>query len=132
MSALHVAVGVIVNPAGNILISRRRAAAHQGGLWEFPGGKVRAGEGVVAALQRELREELGLQINSPTPLLEVRHDYDELAVLLDVWLVRAFSGEPSGREGQPLRWVSAAALSDYAFPAANRPIVAACRQLRQS
>lgn len=122
---VHVAVGVIVNGERHILIALRPARSHQGGLWEFPGGKVEAGETVQTALQRELLEELGLTVDACRPLLEVCHDYGDKSVLLDVWWVEAFSGEPEGREGQPLRWVSAEALAGYDFPAANQPIVSA-------
>ena len=102
MKRLHVAVGVILDPAGNILISRRAQDSHQGGLWEFPGGKVEVGESLEAALARELREELGIHIGRTTPLLEVRHDYSDKSVLLDVHVVWEFSGEPRGLENQPL------------------------------
>ncbi|WP_373083932.1 8-oxo-dGTP diphosphatase MutT [Zhongshania sp.] len=124
---VHVAVGVVFNPLGDILIARRANDAHQGGLWEFPGGKVEAGEGVCDALARELHEELGIHIElaSCRSLIEINHDYGDKRVCLDVWLVSRFSGEAIGREGQPLRWVSPQALSDYVFPAANVAIVEA-------
>ena len=123
--ALHVAVAVIRNAQNDILISRRHADAHQGGLWEFPGGKVRRGESLQQALGRELREELGIEIGAIRPLLQVEHDYGDRQVLLDVWLVREFSGEARSLEGQPLRWVAPTELAHYAFPAANRPILEA-------
>jgi 8-oxo-dGTP diphosphatase len=122
---VHVAVGVIRGADGRILLSRRRDEAHQGGLWEFPGGKVESGETVQDALARELGEELGILVRRSEPLIEVRHDYGDKQVLLDVWWVTAFSGTPTGREGQPLSWVAPAALSEQAFPAANLPIVQA-------
>lgn len=123
MAALHVAVGVVTDDDGRVLISRRAEAAHQGGLWEFPGGKVEPGESVERALQRELAEELGLQVRETRPLLLVPFDYGDKAVLLDVHRVTAWRGEPRGLEGQPLAWVAPEALGDYAFPAANRAIV---------
>ena len=125
MKPVHVAVGVIVDAAGNILITRRAPDSHQGGLWEFPGGKVEEGESLQAALSRELREELGIEIGPGSPLLEVQHDYGDKAVLLDVHVIRAFSGEAIGLEGQPLAWVPVTELAHYAFPAANVPIVEA-------
>lgn len=129
MSALvHVAVGVIVDNQQRLLIARRPQHAHQGGLWEFPGGKVEAGESVQQALARELHEELGIQASGFRPLLEIRHDYGDKAVLLDVWWVEAFRGEACGQEGQPVRWVSAAELAGLAFPAANRAIIEAIEQ----
>ncbi len=129
MARVHVAVGVILNRDGEILISKRRADSHQGGLWEFPGGKVEEGETIEAALDRELHEELGIRVTSCRALLEVRHDYSDKQVFLDVWVIDGFNGEPAGREGQPLRWCAPVALADYAFPAANQPIVEACLAL---
>lgn len=123
----HVAAAVITNARGEVLISLRHAHRHQGGLWEFPGGKVESGETVRAALRRELHEEIGIEMKAARPLIRVPHQYPDKAVLLDVWQVSAFDGEPHGREGQPVRWVTPERLMDYAFPAANRPIVAAAR-----
>jgi 8-oxo-dGTP diphosphatase len=115
-----------MNQRGEILISRRHQDTHQGGLWEFPGGKVEAGETVEDALLRELHEELGIQVQSFRALLEVQHDYGDKQVLLDVWLIDHFSGAASGREGQPLRWCAPSCLREFEFPAANRAIVDAC------
>jgi len=127
---IHVAVGVIRGPDGRILISRRAAGAHQGGLWEFPGGKVEADETVTAALARELREELAIEpASTPTPLCQVQHDYGDKQVLLDVWTVNRFTGDPQAMEGQPLRWLRADELVAAEFPIANRPIIR-CLQLR--
>ncbi len=128
MSVVHVAVGVILDADNNILITRRRDDAHQGGLWEFPGGKVETGESLHVALARELREELGIDIGPIHPLTEVRHDYGDKSVWLDVHVVASFDGEARGLEGQPLVWASAERLQDYRFPAANVPIVSAVRE----
>jgi len=122
---VHVAVGVIVDKRQNILIALRPEASHQGGLWEFPGGKVEQNETVEQALSRELYEELGLVFIDGHPLLEVRHDYTDKAVLLDVWWVDSFTGQAESKEGQAIKWVSPSALSDYTFPAANKPIITA-------
>lgn len=127
MKRLHVAAAVIRGADGRVLIARRPEHKHQGGLWEFPGGKVEAGEAVEAALARELHEELGIRVTTSRPLIQVRHDYADLAVLLDVHEVGAFTGEPHGAEGQPLAWVAPRELAHYEFPEANRPIVAAAR-----
>lgn len=127
MTRLHVVAAVIRDPQGRILIAQRPAHKHQGGLWEFPGGKVEAGEAPAAALARELAEELGIQVTGARPLLQVRHDYPDQAVLLDVWQVDAFTGDAHGAEGQPLAWVAPRELADYDFPAANRPIVQAAQ-----
>jgi len=124
---VHVAAAVIRGANGKILIARRADSQHQGGLWEFPGGKVEPGEAVQAALARELQEELGIVVTAARPLIKVKHDYPDKQVLLDVWEVSSFTGEPHGAEGQPLAWVSSRELPEYEFPAANQPIVAAAR-----
>ena len=125
MSRVHVAAAVIRGADGRVLIAQRPLDRHQGGLWEFPGGKVEAGETVRDALSRELEEELGIAVIEARPLIQIRHDYPDKQVLLDVWEVGAFTGEPHGAEGQPLAWVLPRRLSEYEFPAANRPILAA-------
>lgn len=132
MSSVHVAVGVILDAQRNILITRRAAGAHQGDLWEFPGGKVEPGESLAQALARELREELGIEIGRTSALLEVHHDYGDKAVLLDVHVVWEFSGEARALEEQPMAWVSPMELGNYTFPAANEPIVAAVTRLLAS
>ena len=119
---IHVAVAVLINDAGWVLITRRNEKQHQGGLWEFPGGKVEPWESVATALYRELQEELAVTPTSSDPLLQVQHDYGDREVLLDVHCIRAWEGEPRGLEGQPLAWVSPTALADFDFPEANRPI----------
>ncbi len=121
---LHVAVGVIVQ-AGRVLISQRHAAAHQGGLWEFPGGKLEPGESVTQALVRELREELGICATHFRPMIRIRYAYPEQDVLLDVWKVTEFTGQAVGCEGQPVKWVLPDALEHLSFPSANRPIIQA-------
>lgn len=124
---LQVAVGVVKNAAGRILIARRKDSAHQGGLWEFPGGKIEPGETVVAALFRELGEELAITVQRATPLISIKHRYPDLAVQLHVWVVEQFSGVATGQEGQAIAWVAPAELPRYPFPEANRPIIAAAR-----
>ena len=124
MTCLHVAAGVILNAGNEVLLALRPLHKHQGGLWEFPGGKVEAGESVQAALARELLEELNLVVELAEPLLVTEHDYGDKQVVLDVWVVRRFSGEAQGREGQSLRWVPLRELANYRFPQANAIIVA--------
>lgn len=126
-SPLHVAVGVIRGGEGRILLTKRAKHAHQGGLWEFPGGKVETGESVQEALRRELLEEVGIAVQTMAPLIKINHDYGDRHVLLDVWNVTAFSGLAKPCEGQEMRWVTADDLESYSFPAANRPIVKAAR-----
>lgn len=122
---VHVAVAVIQNPKGEILLSLRHENTHQGGLWEFPGGKLESGEDVQQALVRELNEELGIQIQKSRPFIRVKHDYHDRSVLLDVWRILKYQGEPNGQEGQPLEWVAPYKLQEKSMPAADLPIIKA-------
>ena len=126
-SPLHVAVGVVRDLAGRILLTQRAKHVHQGGLWEFPGGKLEHGESALQALRRELREEVGIEVLSARPLIKVRHRYPDLQVLLDVWRVDGFAGIATAHEDQAMRWVEADQLNQYDFPAANLPIITASR-----
>lgn len=119
---LLVAVGVITNSDGDILIAKRPASLEQGGLWELPGGKLAPYETGLQALKREIAEEVGLSVKAARPLIRINHTYPTKKVVLDVWKVLAFSGTPKGLEGQPLRWVSQQNLANYQFPQANLPI----------
>jgi len=123
----HVVAAVVVNRSHQVLLAKRPADRHQGGLWEFPGGKVERGEQARAALARELHEELGIDVHDARPLITIRHDYPDKSVLLDVWRVTAFGGEPHGKEGQAIEWVSPHDLPRRDFPAANHSIVTAAR-----
>lgn len=123
MKKIHVAAGVILNEKDEVLIALRPLDKHQGGLWEFPGGKVESGESVSQALARELLEELGLTVTEAREFLRSEHDYGDKQVILDVWLVSGFIGNICGREGQEIRWVALPELAIFSFPAANQPIV---------
>jgi 8-oxo-dGTP diphosphatase len=120
---IHVAVAVIKNPRQEVLVALRRPDSHQGGLWEFPGGKVEKGESVFTALQREIQEELDLSITAAFPLIKISHDYGDKRVLLDVWQVTEFGGNAIGREGQQIQWLPAVDMRVQDFPAANRRII---------
>lgn len=122
---VHVAVAVIKNLHEQFLIAKRSENAHQGGLWEFPGGKVENDESVLEALKRELFEELGITLIQASPLIRIPHDYGDKSVLLDVWCVDEFTGSPFGKEGQETCWINASDFSAYDFPAANVPIITA-------
>jgi 8-oxo-dGTP diphosphatase len=124
---LQVAVGVIKNASGHVLLSLRPDNLHQGGLWEFPGGKVEAFESVEQALIRELNEELSINVRSFYPLITVNHDYPDRSVRLQVFVVTDFSGEAKGCQGQEVNWVAVDKLYRYDFPAANRPIITAAQ-----
>ena len=120
---VHVAVAVVVDSDGQVLITQRHKDSHQGGLWEFPGGKVEPGESLAQALSREILEELDIRVVAHSPLIEIAHDYGDKQVLLDVHRVTEFSGIPRPMESQPLRWVPTGSLKDYEFPAANVAII---------
>ena len=123
MKTVHVAVGVVIDSANRVLISLRAKQAHQGGLWEFPGGKCEPGESIEEALKRELDEELGIQVISDAPLCKITHDYGDKQVLLEVRRVLTFAGEPKGKEGQAVRWSDIHTLQPAQFPAANGAII---------
>ncbi len=123
---VDVAVGLIVKN-GQALLAKRAEHQHQGGRFEFPGGKVEVGELVTDALARELHEELGIDIHTPQFIQRLTYHYPEKTVRLHVYRIESFDGEPVGREGQPLHWVSLAQLFDLNFPDANRPIVRAAQ-----
>ncbi|MFM2483131.1 8-oxo-dGTP diphosphatase MutT [Celerinatantimonas sp. YJH-8] len=123
---VDVVVGVIVKGA-QILIAKRSETQHQGGLWEFPGGKVESDESQPQALVRELNEELGLEVESECceKMFDIQHQYPDKQVILHIYWVEHFAGQAEGKEGQPIRWVDYQDLSHYEFPAANHPILQA-------
>ena len=92
----HVVAAAVTDRAGRVLIAQRLPGKHLAGGWEFPGGKLEPGEERRAGLARELREELGILIASPRPLIRVRHTYPYGEVLLDMWVVHDYRGEPRG------------------------------------
>ena len=123
---IDVAAAAIVSD-GRVLVTRRHADAHQGGLWEFPGGKVEAGETVAQALQRELQEELGISIIACEPLITVTHHYDDRSVRLHVYKVSDYDGEACSMEEQPMAWRAIADLQAQDFPAADAPVINALK-----
>jgi len=121
---LTIVIGIIERD-GRLLISRRAEGAHQGGKWEFPGGKQEAGEAPFAALGRELGEELGIRVTGADAWRTLDFDYPDRQVRLQFWRVHRFDGEPVGREGQQIAWILPAQLNQYRFPEANGPIIEA-------
>ena len=119
---------MVPDPAGRILIGQRRGGTHMAGFWEFPGGKLKPGEVPFAGLQRELGEELGIEVLAAEPFVRHSHQYPDRHVRLDVWWVLDYRGLPESREGQALRWVSVHDLDAAALLPADAPIVAAIRQ----
>jgi 8-oxo-dGTP diphosphatase len=124
---VHVVAAAVIDTTGRVLIAQRPAGKHLAGGWEFPGGKLEPGEERLSGLARELREELGITIATPRPLIRVRHAYPSREVLLDMWVVRRYSGEPRGLDGQVLRWCTQDELAVTELLPADKPIVAALR-----
>ena len=122
---VHVAVAVIQDGHGQYFIAKRPQESHQGGLWEFPGGKVENNETVVEALKRELFEEIGITLIQAKPLIQIHHNYSDKSVLLDVWCIDEFTGKAFGKEGQETCWINKSELSLYKFPVANLKIIKA-------
>ena len=122
---LHVVAAVIRDTHEHVLLSLRAPHQDQGGLWEFPGGKVHTGEIPFAALGRELNEELGIDIEpvAAIPLIKVTQVYPRNTVMLEVWEVFAWRGVPEGREGQAIEWVEPGHLAQKRFPLGNFPIL---------
>lgn len=125
---VHVVAAAVIDAAGRVLIAQRPSGKHMAGGWEFPGGKLEPGEERVTGLARELREELGISIiGTPRPLIRVRHAYPSREVLLDIWVVKRYSGEARGLDGQALRWCTQDELEAAELLPADRPIVRALR-----
>jgi 8-oxo-dGTP diphosphatase len=123
--------GAIADGQGRVLVTRRPDHAHQGGLWEFPGGKLEPGETPEQGIARELAEELGIAVGASEPLIRVHHDYGDRHILLEVRRITAYTGVPRGLEGQPLDWLAPEAMDPGQFPAADRPIIMALRLPRR-
>lgn len=124
-AAVRVVAAVLRDERGRVLIAQRPAGKHMAGYWEFPGGKIAPGESSEQALKRELAEELGVSLQRCHPLLQLRHDYADRVVELEVFAVDDYAGQPSGLEAQVLKWVAAAELGGQALLPADRPIVEA-------
>ncbi|WP_435276116.1 8-oxo-dGTP diphosphatase MutT [Psychrobium sp. nBUS_13] len=123
MKKVNVAVAVIVNPQQKILLALRHQHLHQGGKWEFPGGKIESNETVEQAIIREISEEVSLDVESTAPMMVLEHDYGDKLVCLHVHWVKDFRGQAEGVEGQEIKWVEVNQLSEFEFPAANQPIL---------
>ena len=122
-TSLTVVAAVIRDTDHRVLLTRRPAGSHMGGLWEFPGGKVDDGEAPHHALARELREELGLDVRVEQPITFAVHEEPGLRILLLFYAAIIVDGEPRGREGQAVKWVPVAELPSYPTPPADAEIV---------
>jgi 8-oxo-dGTP diphosphatase len=118
-----VTAAVIRDPEGRVLLARRPDGLHMGGLWEFPGGKVRGGEDPVDGLARELREELGVTVAVGDPITFAIHSEPGLRILLLFFAATIATGRPHGREGQELAWVAPGDLIRYPTPPADAGLV---------
>ena len=126
--AIEVVAGGLFDAAGRVLIAQRPAGKPLAGRWEFPGGKLMDGEDPFAGLVRELREELGVTVRAATRLLRYSYRYPERTVLLDMWLVTDWSGEPHPHDGQAMAWVEPSRLGEHDLLEADWPIVEALEQ----
>jgi 8-oxo-dGTP diphosphatase len=124
-----VVAAALYDDAGRVLIAQRPPGSHQAGRWEFPGGKVAHGESEDAALARELREELGVEVQACRPFMRLEHRYPDRHVELSLWIVERFSGSPRALDGQQLRWVAPRLLGHEDLLEADRPFVEALRDL---
>ena len=127
---VHVMAGLLLNTAGHVLLAQRPAGKHLAGLWEFPGGKREPGEAPLAALARELHEELGITTQHASPLIAVPWAYGERELLLDAWCVDAWDGEPQSMEGQALQWLFPEQVDLALLTPADCPVLRALIDLR--
>lgn len=126
---IRVVAAALFNVDGDVLIAQRPPGKHMAGRWEFPGGKVAAGESDAAALARELHEELGIAVSAARPLLTLTHDYADRSVELSLWIVERYAGEPRSLDGQQLKWVPPGRLLEEDVLEADRPFIEALQRL---
>ncbi len=129
MQRFHVAAGILRNAGGQVLIAERIEAGPFCDLWEFPGGKIHAGESALLALKRELLEELGIEATALEPFMNLTHEYPDRIVELEFFNVTQWRGEPAGLEGQSLRWIDVADLRADELLPADAPVVSALKNL---
>ncbi|MGD9842822.1 MAG: 8-oxo-dGTP diphosphatase MutT [Steroidobacteraceae bacterium] len=120
---VHVVAGALLDDHGRVLIAQRPPGKHLAGGWEFPGGKLLAGEASLSGLTRELKEELGIVVLQAEYLTHCQHDYPDRRVLLELWLVPQFGGEPQSLDGQALRWVALQQLHSANMLPADKPLI---------
>ena len=125
MARIEVVAGIIVDQQSRILLAQRASHQHQGGKWEFSGGKIEAGEDAQQALARELHEELDIVVEPQYCQLfsQVSFDYPDKQVSLGFYIIKQFTGIPKGVEGQPLAWVTKQHCQAYTLPQANQPVL---------
>lgn len=124
MKRIQVAVGIIFNTLGQVLVGQRTVADQYLGKWEFPGGKIESGESVTQALRRELQEELEIELQHSEDFMTLEHNYPDRNVRLSIQIVKQYSGQPQGAEGQALQWCNLTELDQLDFLSGNQPIIA--------
>ena len=131
MKIVLVSAVALIDPDGRVLLAQRPEGKSMAGLWEFPGGKIEAGETPEVALIRELQEELGIDTweSCLAPLTFASHSYDDFHLLMPLFACRKWDGTPQSREDQALKWVHASQLRDYPMPAADVPLIPILRDL---
>lgn len=131
LKTLLVSAALLIDSDDRILLAQRPTGKSMAGLWEFPGGKVDAGETPEYALIRELNEELGIMtgVDCLQPIVFASHSYDDFHLLMPVFACRTWKGAPQGREGQNLKWVKKSELKDYSMPPADIPLIPLIHQL---
>ena len=125
MQELWVVAGLVFDARGRVLIAQRPTGKALAGRWEFPGGKVAADETAHAAIARELREEIGIEVGDAERLMCYAAVYPDRTIWLDVWVIRDWSGQPRGLDAQSLEWVEPSRLREHDILEADAPIVAA-------
>ena len=128
LTPILVVAAALFDGAGRVLIAERPAGRHMAGRWEFPGGKVAAGESESRALERELEEELGIEVLASRPFMRLEHRYPDRHVELSMWLVERYRGSPRGLDGQALKWIEPERLAYEDILEADRPFVSALVQ----
>jgi 8-oxo-dGTP diphosphatase len=125
MRLLLVAAVALIDPDGRVLVAQRPEGKQLAGLWEFPGGKVEAGERPEQALIRELKEELGIDVAESclAPLTFASHAYEDFHLLMPLYVCRRWKGDVSSREGQALKWLRPNKLRDLPMPPADLPLI---------
>lgn len=131
MKVILVSAVALIDADGRVLLAQRPEGKPMAGLWEFPGGKVRAGETPENALIRELDEELGIDVTGSclAPLTFASHAYDDFHLLMPLYVCRVWKGEVTAREGQQLTWVRPNKMRGYPMPPADEPLIAMLRDL---
>ncbi len=129
LKVVLVAAAALVDPDNRVLIAQRPEGKSMAGLWEFPGGKVGAGETPEFALMRELEEELGIETRPSCylPIGFASHTYDDFHLLMPLFVIRAWKNVPKAKEHKALKWVKINDLNDYPMPAADIPLIASLR-----